>query len=481
MAKERMLASPVWPGIIAPVGLTLLLAVAAWLFNAKVETDQKEADSSALALERRARRLAGEISSEARSVASAMMASRLAVRNTQERNLRLEAKGVLDAAHRLLAVSLDQARKKTVTRREVGPFPPELEAVRSFLEISSSDLSPDPALSALRAVSPELSALLPSGCSLAVIEDNARELLAVGGGVPMENSIAVAINREFIFDDGRSSRIWALRVEIISPYAQPLPGAAELAEYLTSALAYIRVDGVVWRGWLLGDGGEVTASFPVQAAKAPSFSQEQRVEDNLLYVDMPGEWVEIDGRRLLWLERPVKTPGLDFTPAVAVAIARPDSPLALSEEFWKDNRWSATLGCLAILSLAGWVWFAVTFVSSCRAAAVETALAPRTRLVRDGGAARVIPEVQGVIVADIHADGKVSVQPPPATQVAPPMPSGSAARLQAIHRGPKKTEGSRVLDQARSQLLRQLADKVRPPVAGSRPESGVSHPIRFKM
>ncbi len=478
MAKGEGKRAHVWPGIIAPVGLTLLLAMAAWLFDAKVEAEQKAADSRALALEKQARRAAGEISAEARAAAAAMMEARQAARKTQERNLRLEAKGVLDAAHRLLAASLDQARRKSAVRREVGPFPPGFEAVRGFLEISPSGGSSDPALATLRAASPELSELLPSGCSLAVIEDNARELLAVGGGVPLEGAVAATMTREFIFDDGRSSRVWALKAEIIGPDAHPLPGAMEVAERITAALVDRRLDGIAWRGWLLGPDGGVAAAFPVSAAKTAPASPAQRAEDGLPYVDMPGEWVEIDGRRLLWLERPGKTPGLDLTPAVAVAIARPDPPLALSEEFWKDGRWSVTLGSLTILSLAGWVWFAVALVSSRRIAAVpaaaEAAPAPRKRLVRDAGAERAIPDVQGVIVADIGEDGRVSIQAPPAAPAALPIPSGSLARLQAIHRGREGVEGSRILERAKSPLLRQLAGKVRPAALpeGTRPEEG---------
>jgi hypothetical protein len=78
-----------------------------------------------------------------------------------------------------------------------------------------------------------------------------------------------------------------------------------------------------------------------------------------------------------------------------------------------------------------------------------------------------------VIVADIGEDGTVRIEgaaPPPS---APPrrrvMPSGSLLRLQAIHRGREGGQGSRVLDQARSQVLRELAGRVRPVVA---PASG---------
>ncbi len=475
MGKGNARRSRVWPGILAPVGVTLLLAVAAWLFSAKVEADQKAADSRALALEKYARRAAGDLAADARGVAAALVEARVAARKTQERNLRLEAKGVLDAAHRLLVANLGQARKRAASRREVGLFPPGFEGVRRFLEIAPPGEGEDPVLASLRAASPELSALLPSGCSLAVIEDNARELLTVGGGLPLEGALSASASRDFLFDDGRGSRNWSLRVEIIVPDTHPLPGAVELAERITAALGDKRLEGVVWRGWLIGPDGGVAAAFPVSAARPAPTAPGARQEDALPYVDMPGEWMEIDGRRLLWLDRPGKTPGLDWSPAVAVAIARPDPPLDLAEEFWKDSRWSLTLGSLALLFLAGWIWFVAAFVFPGRPARPPAADAvgtgARRRLIRDGGAERAIPEVQGVIVADIGEDGKVSIQPvqPPAGPL--PMPSGSLARLQAIHRGREGAEGSRALDQARSPLLRQLVAKVRPAADASSRQS----------
>ncbi len=78
--------------------------------------------------------------------------------------------------------------------------------------------------------------------------------------------------------------------------------------------------------------------------------------------------------------------------------------------------------------------------------------------MRDQDAKRVIPDVEGVIVADIES-GKVRLSTPPPAAA---MPSGSLSRLQAIHRGKPGAQGSRILDHAKSPLLREMAERVRP-------------------
>ena len=45
----------VWPAVVAPLGLTMILGIAAWLFYAKVDADGKQATAEALRLEGYAR------------------------------------------------------------------------------------------------------------------------------------------------------------------------------------------------------------------------------------------------------------------------------------------------------------------------------------------------------------------------------------------------------------------------------------------
>lgn len=475
----------IWPAIVAPLGATALTVLAAWLFVAKVDADQTAADAAALRLEGYARLEARELSTAAASRIRSFVEERTVARQGQARNLRLEVRGVMEAVCSLLSANLKRSRLGATARREVGSFPPGFEGMRSFLEIALAGPRSDDALEALRACSTELSDLLPAGCSLAVVEDNSRELLSLGGGILPEGSVSEAMTRDFVFDDGGGSRHWTLRVELSAPDVHPVPEPAEIAGILSERLGDIRLENVAWCGWLIGRDGVARASFPAAGTSAPS----------LPFIDMPGEWVEIDQERLFWLERASGGGDAGLTPAVAVAIARPAAPLSLGNELAADTRWNVTLGALVLVTLVGWIWFIRALALSNRTAAEEPALeepaprsragatATRSRLVRDENLSRAIPEVQGIIVANITDDGRVILnQPqlpaqPPKPQV---MPSGSLQRLQRMHRGKQGARGSRILDQARSQVLRELAGRVRPP-AGDADDSPGARPGKERI
>lgn len=480
----------VWPAIVAPLGLTFLLGVSAWLFHSKVAADQERSDVAALRLESYARMEAKDIAERSHGLVQAFVDLRLSRRRDQEKNLRLEVRGVMDAVYKLLKASLEKSRNGSSGRREVGDFPVGFEGVRHFLEISAATAKPasDQAVTALRACSPELADLLPAGSSLAVIENGFHELLSLGGALS-DGAVGETMVREFIWNDGARDRNWTLQVRVGAPNEYPLPEAGELAAHLTDKLGGLRLDGASWRGWLLDGAGQVAASFSGAATGAAA--------DSPPFVDRAQHWVAIDDSRLVWLERSGRVESENLAPAVAVAIGHPPPPLDLVEEFWKDRRWNLTIGALTLFSLVGWIWFIRAMFSSRRTPAAsarsngasekvssppppKAARPQQQRLVRDDSRSRAIPEVQGVIVADIDDDGVHVVSggpqsaPPPAEPARPapatPIPSGSLLRLQAIHRGGKGIRGSRVLDQARSQLLRELASRVRPVVnAGPNP------------
>lgn len=469
----------IWPGLAAPLGLTLILAACLWLFAAKVGADRENAVTAALGRESRARVEAGEMAAAAKMIAGEFVTARAAARSARERSMRLEVKGVLDSVYRLMTVSLDGARKKAAARREVGSFPPGFDGVGSFLALVPRDDAADEARAALQANSPELSALLPSGYSLSIVEDNARELLSLGGGTPRDGAVTTAMSRDFLFNDGDKSRHWSLRVELTAPDPHPVPTAREVADHVGGRLADFRIDDASWSGWLLGRGGEIEAAIPLgeadPAAAPPPF------------IDIAGEWIELDGKRLVWLEKAGRSDGLEWEPAVAVAIGVPPPLPELADEFWGDKRWSLTIGALAALALFGWAWFVKSLVAVPAAAgrgpAEPSAPPPRRRLVRDEGSPRFIPEVQGVIVADITDDGVVRLRDAAAPKPRFPekMPSGSLLRLQGRHRGRKDAAGSLALDQARSQVLRELARRVRPAAAKPIGQGKAAGPIASSM
>ncbi len=452
----------VWPGVAAPLGLTLLATVALWLFQAKVGADQAAVDSENVRREAMARQEAADIARHAQSLAAGFVEAKTAARKAQEKTLHLEAKGILDTCYRHLTVCLDSARKNAAARREVRPFPPGFDGIRVFLEIAPPQEEEDAALDALRASHTELAALLPAGCSLAVIEDNSRQLFSVGGGVPPEHAVTASVSRDFMFTDGDTTRQWSLRLDIVSPDASPMPDAVGTAGHIAENVRAVRLDEIAWQGWLLGRNGTVEAAFGPDAG--PNGSPQELPP----YIDVAGEWVDIDGKRLVWLEKSGLRPNLDWETAVAVAMPRPEPPLDIVEEFMADGRWSLTISVLFVLTLVGWVWFVRSLFASRPTAAATLAAAPvalqeepRRRVVRDEKVSRAVPEARGIIVADIGEDGTVRVEENTETEK-PVMPSGSLYRLQAIHRGREHGPGSRVLDQARSPVLKELAVRVRP-------------------
>lgn len=478
-----------WPGVLAPMGLTCLFLVCVCLFYFKLEADREAVFQSSVRLESYALAEARDKAAAARQLAHRFVTERQSQRLAQERNLRLEAKRILDAAYSLITTSLEKTGKRTASRREVGEFPPGFEGMRMFLEIAPRSANEDLILDALNACAPELAFLLPTGCSLAVIEDNAKQIFSLGGGLSGGEAVSVALARDVLFNDAARTRHWSLRIDLSEADKFPDPTPQATAEYLASEMSAASASpDVAWRGWLLA-GGDPVGMF------AHSRAREETLPP---FINVTGEWIDLDGKRLVWLERPAAAPGLEWQVAVSVAIDRPPELPAFMPHLLADSRWSITLAVLACLSLGCWLWFLLSLgggghdapaaPARQQPAALQTPPPPQAkRLVRDPELRRTVPENQGLIVADIDDGGAVWVDKRPvareAVAVAPKpgapapasapepdvMPSGSLARLQATHRGREGLPGSRVLDQAKSPILRELARRVRPPEKASRP------------
>lgn len=464
-----------WPAIAAPAGLLFLFALATWLFASKVDRDAEARDMANRRLESYARHEASEIAAAAANAAGDFVTARLAARRQQEANLRMETRGVMDSLVRLLTATLEDNRRRSVNRRDNINFPSGFEGVRRFLEIMPRETDDDPAKAALEANSPELAALLPAGFALTVVEDHAREMLALGGIATGEGMLTASSTRELVFHDSRNERRWTLRLEVGSPDQNPEPTAKEVAELLDRRFGSVRPDGMSWRGWLLGGGEEISASFPSEASirgNAPP------------YLEPAGEWKLLDGGELVWLEKASaygnNAGKTDWQIGVSVSIAAPLEEPTYLEALWQDTSWAATLGGLAVLAVFSLIWFVRGIVSSPLDAYPQLRAAEKAerRLVRDPAARRVVAEDEGVIVADVDAAGKVRVSSPAPAQIRPApapttMPKGSLARLQAMHRGKAIATGSKILDHARSPLLKEMVKRVRPrpQAAGLTPEA----------
>jgi hypothetical protein len=456
-----------WPAIAAPAGLLFLFGLATWLFASKVDRDAEARDMANRRLESYARHEASEIAAAAVSAAGDFVTARVSARRQQEANLRMETRGVMDSLVRLLTATLEDNRRRSVNRRDNINFPSGFEGVRRFLEIMPRDSDDDPAKAALEANSPELASLLPAGFALTVVEDHAREMLALGGVTTGEGMLTASSTRELVFHDSKNERRWTLRLEVASPDQHPEPTAKEVAELLDRRFGSVRPDGMAWRGWLLGGGEEISASFPAEASirgNAPP------------YLEPAGEWKLLDGGELVWLEKASAHGSMDWQIGVSVSIAAPLEEPTYFEALWQDTSWAATLGGLAVLAVFSLIWFVRGMLSSPLDAYPQIRAAEKAerRLVRDPAARRVVAEDEGVIVADVDAAGRVRVSAPPsapapvrAASAPAVMPKGSLARLQAMHRGKAVATGSRILDQARSPLLREMVKRVRPRPQGA--------------
>ncbi len=454
--------------MVAPLGLTLILAFAAWLFLSNVEAKAQAETDAQRKLESQARLEAAEIAGAAVSLASEFVETRQTARNTQEQNQLHEAKSVLESVCRHLTLALEKNRNAGTARREAGAFPSGFESLKYTLELINSDNKTDTAKAALEANTPELSSLLPAGYSLSVVEDHAKEMLTIGGSSVGEGLLTTSIARDMIFNDGSVDRRWTLRLEVSAQDKNPLPAAKDVAELLDRRLGGVRPDQVSWRGWLLNrDDSQIAAAFPLTVSETP---------ETLPFINAPGEWKRIDDGNLVWLERPRNTPELAWDIGVSVAVPVQPETLDAWSFLQSDLSWAATLGSLLLASLVAWVWFCKALFSA--PAPIPTLETPgketkperteqpkaQRRLVRDQTAIRSLPDNEEVIVAEIRQNGKVSLAP--AAAFAAPrqeqMPSGSLQRLQTIHRGKMGADGSRILDHARSPLLREMVKRVRP-------------------
>jgi hypothetical protein len=446
-----------------PLALSLALAGGVWLFREKTIAEREGSSAAARRLERYAVQEASDLARASAQAAEEFVRARRDARRAQEDAMRLEVRGIMDAVCRLVSLSLERSRQPNAERREVGSFPSGFDGLRRSLEIMpGQDGGGDAAHAAIQANTPEISALLPSGYALTIVEDHAREMLRLGSVRAGEGFVGAAAVRDLMFADASRSRRWTVKLELTAQDSHPPAGPKDLAEFLDRRLGNVRPDGVEWRGWVISGRDAVVASFPASTADG-------RAE--LPFVDGVGQWREFDGERLLRLERAGQPPGVDWDFGVSVAIVPPGMPPEFPDALFVDENWAIALGCLAFFAALGWVWFGVRTsgrkgeAARSKEATVQAGSAAGTgrRVIRDESAQRTIPDVQGVIVADLPGDGKAHIERELRRRRLEEIPSGSLARLQAIHRGKKNGEGSRILDQARSPLLRKLADRVRPP------------------
>ncbi len=272
----------------------------------------------------------------------------------------------------------------------------------------------------LRECGSDLENLLPASGTLAISEAGGRVLLALGnaktGNIPREEAI-----RNLLLPSGKDTHHLVLRVTLSDPAAAPALNAGELAERLAE------------RAGRPGGGELALALFDANAQVAGVYPP--KTEERWAAPSKVGVWMLAGNRWSYAATLP------DQPPFAYVTVMRVDLPVLPLGAEWRE---------LARENPGAVVGFAVALVLLLTGVMVNARLAWR-RETSDG-----------MLAADSQTLlSLVNARPQPLK----PMP-GSLERLQQANRG-RIGEGSRILDLAKSPVLRELAARIRAPKAGT--------------
>ncbi len=301
----------------------------------------------------------------------------------------------------------------------------------------------------------DLATLVKPGCVLTVTNELGHSVLRLGAEEPETQAMVAESERTFLFPVKPQARRWRLRVQAYDVRVPPPPAPRELAERLESDLALGGRSDI--RGVLYEPNGEPLLLFP---ADAPSTEQ-------LALPPKLGSWTRTVSRGAPKVTRLDTLP--DLHPCswrIGMQMAVPDPALwvRVQRMLEADARWAGLVAAAVLLTLGSLVAGGLGLRRR-RSARRESKRRGRDgpRLVRrDGG--RVVSEDAKIVVAEVGVaeaadeagtggeEGTVRVRFRP----------GSLKRLQATHRGSAHASGSRILDHARSPMLRALVTRVRP-------------------
>lgn len=267
----------------------------------------------------------------------------------------------------------------------------------------------------LRECGADLESLLPENCAFSAAEAGGKLLLALGGGKASAEEVRAESSRSLLLQAQGKNLQWVIRVALADPDAPARPNARELARLLTERLGLNDSSAVTINGWVLNEKGEAEIGFPTTSAN-------ELPEENA----RPGAWFPAKGGVCLLRQTTPLAPAI-WT--VALQVRLPARPLpARAEEFVRAHPlYAGGLLTAALLLLGGIVTLAI--------------------LAARGGGVRVL---QLSASAMGGTTGTTGIRPV----------LGSLERLQRANRG-RSGEGSRILDLARSGVLRELAARIR--------------------
>jgi hypothetical protein len=286
-----------------------------------------------------------------------------------------------------------------------------------------------------------LKKLLP-GQTLTVLESGQRPILHLNGGEAAGNSVAQAAERQFLFQAAGENRLWKIRVSAAESPKNPCLDEKFLAETLAATATAEKFSSGMFRGIVFDQEGNPACTFP-RGAQSVKDAPLPAKENDWLAPDENGEYLT----RLVAAKEGEWRVGGQIT-------FRNYSP---TEQAWRifreDKAWPLGLGSTLFLALAGMA--AAYFRQPPPAIAPEEQRGAEIRLVKKEGA-REFSENPQVLMAEIP-DRSAAPTPRIRRRVK------SLKVLQQVHRGSSLKEGSRILDHARSPILKELAGKVRPP------------------
>lgn len=431
--------NPRWPAFILPAMVTIILSALLYLFIYTVDSAQRKSEQEKQHNREFAILEANELLLTASDALNKLYLERGEAINARDRRLQQEAKEILDATHRLISASLEKPRETSSPRQGISDFPHGFEGVRKFLEHTPWLDNNDRPFETLQANAPEIAALLPAGSRLTIIENHAKEILGLGNAAAQETAKAYAV-RDLLFNDGKNYRSWTMQVEIAgSDKLNPL-SSEEITDILDNRFSQVRFDSLLWRGVVFNRNDQATAYFPksVTAAEAP-LPVAQEI------------WQTIGENRIARLER-AKQGNHEWQIGIITALYEPPPPPMYWELLSGDLRWGGTIAFVSAACLFAWLNLLLRWHRGKNSR--------QRRIVKNLTGERTLAQNSGLIMADFDNPGGLKISTLN-TALPVKIPKGSLYRLQALHRGGEGISGSKILEQAKNPILRDLGSKIR--------------------
>lgn len=292
-------------------------------------------------------------------------------------------------------------------------FSRQLMQLKSYLEDDDSDKTADWMQDILEKVEPDLITLLPENSNITIAQAGGKILLALGKKAESPETVDGTATRTMLFQSGKESKQWVLRVSLFDPDAPELPNAKEYAGILAASFASLGGDSEI-TGLIFDASNKLQAFFPDNGGVRPVVPEQG--------------WLEYKNAKIAtYYESTVAKEKSEWATGIKLTIDNPPLKTALAEMASENPEYSVVFGAAFLLLIAG-----IIIVAG---------------LAWNGGERRLV-------INSAEIDGRFSASNPK-----PEL--GSLSRLQLMHRG-KKGRASRILDMAQSSALKELVKRVRP-------------------